>query len=249
MYGITGKSLLFSVLGWKIVSSQSSTTRSSSASSTHTLFSVPSSADYGQPILPNIRNETAINAQDVCPGYRALGIDRYPLGFTARLTLAGQACNAYGTDIDMLNLSVQYQSADRLEVEIGPTYIDSSNTSHYITPPESLNKPGPDIDAEQSVLLNELLLLWGNEPSFWFKVVRKPTGEELFSTQGNQLVFEDQFVEIRSKLPTAYNLYGLGETVRPFRLSNNFNKVCSGHQKHSRPPRLISLDYVCHRRC
>ena len=204
---------------------RSTTAQPTSSIQSSPSFSIPASADYGQPILPNIQNHSAVNAQDVCPGYKAFNVDRNAYGFTAQLTLAGPACNVYGTDIDTLNLSVQYQSEDRLNIEIGPTYVDSSNTSFYVTPSELLNKPAPDVDADQAALSSDLFFSWGNEPSFWFKVVRRSIGEELFSTRGNKLVFEDQFVELKSPLPEAYNLYGLGETIRPFRLSNNFTKT------------------------
>ena len=35
------------------------------------------------------------------------------------------------------------------------------------------------------------------------------------------LVYEDQFIEFVSALPENYNLYGLGEVFRGFRLGNN----------------------------
>lgn len=191
----------------------------------HSLFSIPSSADYGQPILPNVQNKTAVNAQEVCPGYKASNVKRNACGLTAQLALAGNACNVYGTDIDMLNMTVQYQSKDRLNVEIGPSHVDSTNASHYMTSRELLNKPGPDPDAEQSLPMNQLVFSWGNEPSFWFRIERKSSGEELFSTKGNKIVFQNQFVEFKSPLPEEYNLYGLGETIHALRLSNNFTKT------------------------
>lgn len=50
--------------------------------------------------------------QDIttCPGYSASNIQQTANGLTADLTLAGEACNAYGTDLPNLTLTVEYQS-------------------------------------------------------------------------------------------------------------------------------------------
>ena len=198
------------------------TTTSSSAF--RELFSIPASADDGQPVLPTVEDPHAVDAQTVCPGYQATNVQQQQYGITATLTLAGQACNAYGTDIDSLDLSVEQQSADRLHVEIKPTYTDASNSSWY-EPVSIINKPTLDPDASQTVPMNDLNFTWGNDPSLWFSVVRKSNGETLFTTQGSQIIFEDQFVEIKSPLPQDYNLYGLGESIHNFRLSTNFTKT------------------------
>jgi alpha-glucosidase len=51
----------------------------------------------------------------------------------------------YGTDIEALNLTVEYQSDDRLHVGITPTYVDSSNSSWYILPDVLVTKPTIDV--------------------------------------------------------------------------------------------------------
>jgi hypothetical protein len=81
-------------------SSQSSTT-----TSFRSIFTVPASADASVPLLPNINDPQAVNAQDICPGYKASNVQRTPYGLTADLSLAGTACNVYGTDIDSLSLT------------------------------------------------------------------------------------------------------------------------------------------------
>lgn len=45
-----------------------------------------------------------------CPGYRANDVEVTASGLTASLSLAGEACNAYGTDLEELTLTVEYQS-------------------------------------------------------------------------------------------------------------------------------------------
>jgi hypothetical protein len=190
------------------------------------IFTVPAAADDGATLLPNILDPNATDPQTVCPGYTGSNVLRTAYGLTATLNLAGPACNVYGTDIETLNLTVEYQSADRLSVNIIPAYIDTSNTSQYILPSNLIYKPTVDSDATTTSLLNDLGFFWSNEPTFSFSVVRKSTGDVLFSTYGTKIVFENQFVEFVSTLPENYNLYGLGEVIHGLRLGNNFTRVC-----------------------
>lgn len=48
--------------------------------------------------------------QESCPGYTATNVQQSSIGLTADLTLAGEACNIYGTDLTNLTLTVEYQS-------------------------------------------------------------------------------------------------------------------------------------------
>ena len=47
---------------------------------------------------------------DDCPGYVAKDIQSTDSSLTASLSLAGDACNVYGNDIQDLKLLVEYQS-------------------------------------------------------------------------------------------------------------------------------------------
>ena len=49
---------------------------------------------------------------DACPGYKATGVSVGPAGLTANLELAGPACNVYGSDIQKLSLSVEYETGE-----------------------------------------------------------------------------------------------------------------------------------------
>lgn len=53
-------------------------------------FTVPASADIGPNLLPNVNDPQAVQAQDVCPGYTASGVEKTATGFTAKLSLAGE---------------------------------------------------------------------------------------------------------------------------------------------------------------
>ena len=47
---------------------------------------------------------------DDCSGYAASNAQQTDSSFTADLTLAGPACNVYGTDLTDLRLEVDYQT-------------------------------------------------------------------------------------------------------------------------------------------
>lgn len=59
------------------------------------------------------------------------------------------------------------------------------------------------------------------EYPFSFSVSRVSNGETLFnsSSSSHNLVFESQYVNVRTSLPESPNLYGLGEHSDPFRLN------------------------------
>ncbi|KAI9815815.1 MAG: hypothetical protein M1832_005229 [Thelocarpon impressellum] len=183
----------------------------------------PESVTVGANVLPNVRDPDAVDAQTVCPGYAAYNVLTTARGLTASLTLAGTACNVYGTDISELNLTVEYQADDRLHVEIVPYSVDASNASHYILPDTLVTKPRAD--GEATANSSELEFSWSNTPSFSFTVKRRANGDVLFSTEGKKLVFENQFIEFATALPPDYNLYGLGEVIHGLRLGNNLTRT------------------------
>lgn len=208
------------------VFAQSSTSSSPDATTSYrAIFTVPAAAQNGLNVLPNINDPQAVNAQEVCPGYTASNVVRTPYGLTADLHLAGSACNVYGTDVEALNLIVEYQASDRLHVEITPTYVDSSNSSWYILPEALVPKPTIDADANSTTLDTDLNFVWSNDPTFSFSVIRQSTGDVLFSTTGTKLVFENQFIEFASSLPQNYNLYGMGEVIHGLRMGNNLTRT------------------------
>jgi alpha-glucosidase len=204
-------------------SAGTTTSTGTSASTTTTtshrsVFTIPASADWGQDVLPNIEDPKAVNAQDVCPGYTASQVQEDDRGLKAVLTLAGKPCNVYGTDIETLSLTIEYQSSTRLAVNIQPAYLDASNSSQWLVPEDLIPRP----KAEDSYKSLNLKFEWGNEPSFWFSVARKSSSDIIFTTQGTRLVYENQFVEFVNSLPQDYNLYGLGERMHGLRLNNDF---------------------------
>ncbi|TAQ86034.1 hypothetical protein B7494_g5640 [Chlorociboria aeruginascens] len=195
------------------------------ATASRPIFTVPADSDSSAPLIPNIKDPEAIDAQKACPGYIASNVLRTPLGLTADLSLAGTPCNVYGTDIEALSLTVEYQSSDRLHIEITPTYVDSSNSSWFVLPESLIPKPVIEVDANSTNLDNDINFVWSNSPTFSFTIIRRSTGDVLFSTAGSEIVFEDQFIEFVSPLPENYNLYGLGEVIHGLRLGNNITRT------------------------
>jgi alpha-glucosidase len=102
-----------------------STTLAGTPTSFRPVFTIPPSADEGAQLIPNIYDPQAVDAQAVCPGYKASGLEQGDHGLSATLTLAGAPCNAYGIDIEELSLSVEYQASGRLAVNIVPKYLVS----------------------------------------------------------------------------------------------------------------------------
>jgi alpha-glucosidase len=157
-----------------IAQAQSATLSATSSSSAQ--FTMPASANEAPPVIPNIKDPQAVDAQTVCPGYTASNVQQTESGFKASLALAGPGCNVYGTDIEALNLTVEYQNTHRLHVAIVPAYIAVENAIQYIIPESVLTRPG----IEQAGVILDLEFSWTNEPSFGFDVTRK-SNKDFFS--------------------------------------------------------------------
>lgn len=189
------------------------------SSSPYSQFTIPSDASAGIQRIANIDDPEAVDAQSVCPGYTASNVKESARGLTATLTLAGKPCNAYGTDVDSLEFSIEYLANDRLNIRIVPTYLDSTNSSWFVLDEHVVPRPSSNHHASKGN--GDLAITWSNEPSFHFKVIRRATRDAIFDTTGSVLVFENQFIEFVTFLPRDYNLYGIGEHIQQLRLLNN----------------------------
>ncbi|KAK6435660.1 hypothetical protein LTR95_008154 [Oleoguttula sp. CCFEE 5521] len=160
-------------------------------------------------VSAGVISRAANGTLDACPGYKASNVKTTNSGLTASLSLAGTACNVYGADLTDLSLTVEYQSNQRLHVVIK----DAANQVYQV-PDSVFTRPTLGKVYGQS----DLQFKHVDDP-FSFSVVRLKTGEVLFDTSAAQLVFESQYVRLRTKLPTAPSLYGLGEHTDPFQLN------------------------------
>lgn len=145
-----------------------------------------------------------------CPGYQASNVKTTPTGLNADLTLAGSACNVYGDDLQNLTLEVVYEADTRLHVKIQ----DAAN-SVYQVPESVFPRPGGYNGTTTTAALKFAYTV----SPFSFNVSRGDTGEVLFDTSAASLIFETQYLRLRTKLPDNPNLYGLGEHSDPFRLN------------------------------
>ncbi|PKS05387.1 hypothetical protein jhhlp_008762 [Lomentospora prolificans] len=145
-----------------------------------------------------------------CPGYRVSNSSTSATGLIVELTLAGNACNIYGLDIDRLILEATYETESRLHVK-----IQDAATTVYQVPESVLPRPeSAGIEKNDSLLQFDF-----DSDQFSFKVTRKDTSEVIFDTSGHPLIFESQYLRLRTALPSDPNLYGLGAHTDPFRLN------------------------------
>jgi len=155
-------------------------------------------------IAPRQSNDTS------CPGYSASNVEKSGTGLSADLSLAGSPCNTYGKDIENLRLTVSYDTSKRLHVKIEDTPLTA-----YQVPNDIFPRPETDgVSADDS----ELDFSWEESP-FSFKVTRKSNEEVLFDSSAASLIFQDQYLRLRTSLPQDPNLYGLGEHTDGLRLN------------------------------
>ncbi|EPS98338.1 hypothetical protein FOMPIDRAFT_133460 [Fomitopsis schrenkii] len=153
-------------------------------------------------------NPTDSSGVDACPGYTATNVVTSGPNLTASLVLAGEVCNAYGPDIETLNLQVTYETATRIHVK-----ITDANDTRYEVPESVLPRPA----ADPSVDPNTAAIQFNYTTSpFSFTIYRNSTGEALFTTASHALIFEPQYLRVKTDLPKNPNLYGLGEHTETF---------------------------------
>ena len=85
----------------------------------------------------------------------------------------------------------------------------------YHVPEEIIPRPSASPPKELSESLLEFKY---EENPFSFQVIRKESGDVLFDTTNNALVFERQFLRLKTNLPKDPYLFGLGEHSDSFRL-------------------------------
>ncbi|KAF8713378.1 glycosyl hydrolase 31 family, partial [Rhizoctonia solani] len=144
---------------------------------------------------------------DACKGYTVKNVKPNKNGLAAHLTLADK-CGIYGPDIPNLRLEVTHEDNDRLHVKIGDI-----GSKRYEVSEEVFPRSKSKVEASSANLVFKY-----TESPFSFSVVRKSTGEVLFDTKGSTLVFEEQYLRIKTILPNNANIYGLGEHTNTFRL-------------------------------
>ncbi|EIW75810.1 glycoside hydrolase family 31 protein [Coniophora puteana RWD-64-598 SS2] len=177
-----------------------------------------------------------------CPGYTLQDLKQSDTGLTAHLNLAGEACNAFGNDIQNLTVEVTYETQQRLHVNI------FDNAQQQYTIPSSV-VPVPEPPTTSYANSSDLVFNY-DASSFAFWITRRsdPAGSmPLFDTRtaslpktpiapvnatdnstaldSFELIFEDQYLQLASALPQNTNIYGLGEVVA----SSGFRRDVGGN--------------------
>ena len=99
-------------------------------------------------------------------------------------------------------------TAGRLHVKI----YDAAEQVYQV--PESVLPRPPTGSAAD----HDLTFSMVNEP-FSFAITRNSNNDTLFDTAGSPLIFESQYLRLRTSLPDSPHLYGLGEHTDPFMLN------------------------------
>ncbi|KAK7014854.1 glycoside hydrolase family 31 protein [Favolaschia claudopus] len=148
---------------------------------------------------------------DACPGYTASNVKVNGGTLTASLKLAGEACNVYGTDIPSLSLEVVYETTTRIHVKI----TDASSARYEV--PESV-LPRPSSAHPVNPKTAAIKFSYTTSP-FSFAIQRTSNNEVLFSTASHPIIFEPQYLRVKTNLAANANIYGLGEHTNDFRLN------------------------------
>jgi len=75
------------------------------------------------------------------------------------------------------------------------------------------------------------------ESPFSFSIVRKSSNEVLFDTAGFPIIFEPQYLRVKTSLPLNANIYGLGEHTESLRLpTQNTTRTLWSRDSYGVPP-------------
>jgi alpha-glucosidase len=124
-------------------------------------------------------------------------------GIDGTLEILGE-CNAYGPDYANLSLTVRYETDDRIRVRI----VDPEGQAH-IVPDDVAEWPSVGTSGSNNDSCN-LSFEWEQNP-FSFSITRKSDGEVIFDTTGQALIFEEQYLRVRSALANGSHIQGLGQ--------------------------------------
>lgn len=93
--------------------------------------------------------------------------------------------------------------------------ITDAKNKRYEVPDEIFKRPsGAAVDDKTA----DIKFNYKSSP-FSFTINRAKTGEVLFDSSAGALVFEPQYLRLKTKLPSQANIYGLGEHTDSFRLN------------------------------
>ncbi|KAI9752924.1 MAG: hypothetical protein M4579_005410 [Chaenotheca gracillima] len=170
---------------------------------------------------------SGLSVQD-CPGYVASNITQVGAALRADLRLAGPACNIYGEDLSDLKLEVDYETDTRVHIKI---YDVDQNV--YQVPESVFPRPAYDASTTTNVSVDFVIV----DDPFSFAIQRTSNSKTIFNSSGSNLIFESQYLRLRTSLPPDPNIYGLGEHTDSFRLNTtNYTRTLWSHDAYTIPP-------------
>ena len=127
----------------------------------------------------------------------------------------------YGPDYAALTVTVDFETNERVHVKIAPTGVARWEVPEFIF-------PRPTVTTRAA---NPTYNVTYTASPFSFAVARRDTGDVLFDTSESaseadlfkSLIFEEQYMEISTRLPDNAAIYGLGERVRALRLAEGIS--------------------------
>lgn len=165
--------------------------------------------DAEEPQEPeNVQIPSPVNSTgdvDSCQGYQlteATILDG-GAGIDGTLQILGN-CSAYGPDYESLTLTVRYETDDRIRIRI----VDSEGEAHVV-PDDVASWPEIGTSGSNNDSCN-LSFEWEENP-FSFRITRKSDNETIFDTTGHALIFEQQYLRVRSALAEGSHVQGLGQ--------------------------------------
>ena len=140
-------------------------------------------------------------------GYTMTQVEQTSTGLKINLRRLTTHQSPYPDPVDNLVLTVDFLNPKALNLKIRDQFKD-----RYEVPIELNNIRSKDQSAKAEQA-SEFRFQYQNRPEdnvFTFQIIRKSTGMVLFDTSIGSFVFNDQFLQIATKLPTGSNVYGFG---------------------------------------
>lgn len=104
----------------------------------------------------------------------------------------------------------------------------------YQVPESVFPRPGSSKALSKSV--SQIRFEFEANP-FSFSVVRDGDADPLFDTTGTPLIFQSQYLNLRTSLPKDPNIYGLGESTDAFKLnSTDYTRTIWNRDAYGVPP-------------
>ncbi|KAI7854312.1 alpha glucosidase [Circinella umbellata] len=118
-----------------------------------------------------------------------------------------EGIDLYGKTVKDLFVNVDFEESDRIRIKIA-----DKNQKQVPVPDSPLGLERPKL--RKAAKKRNYDFKYTSDP-FGFQVIRKSDKAIIFDTTDYPLVFEDQYLEITTAVPSDANIYGFGETTLP----------------------------------